>query len=100
MDVKVYCKQCHKPLGECSIIFFKDAFMGELVDGGRKAFCNQKCYGKYLKQYFVEEYHGNKIYWVFRDNQKFYIPYVGCSYGFKTIEDCRTRIDAKTIGML
>jgi hypothetical protein len=69
--------------------------MGELVDGGRKAFCDEKCYKKYLKQYFVKEYKNNNIYWVFRDNQKYYIPYLGCNYGFKTLKELEEFIDKR-----
>lgn len=96
----IYCKYCHKPLGESSFKFFTKAYKGELIEGGRKVFCGEGCYNQYLKQYFVEEYKGNKIYWVFKDNQKYYIPYAGCHYGFKTIQECKNRIDAKHIGIL
>jgi hypothetical protein len=71
--------------------------MGELVDGCRKPFCNEKCYHKYLKQYFVEEYRGNKIYWIFRDGYKYYVPYLGCSYGFKTVKELKESIDCRAL---
>lgn len=95
----VYCKHCHKPLGNTSLTFFMHSYRGKLVDGGEKVFCNEKCYEQYLQQYFVEEYKGNKIYWIFTNNQKYYIPYAGCHYGFKTIQDCKNRMDAKHISI-
>ena len=100
MLIQIYCTNCHKLLGECTLGFYKTAFMGELVDGGRKVFCDEKCYKKYLVQYFVEEYKGNNIYWIFSDNQKYYIPYAGCRYGFKTAQECKDRIDNKSIGIV
>jgi hypothetical protein len=99
MEIRVYCKHCFKPLGISSISFYRTAYMGELVDGGRKPFCNEQCYNKYLSKYFVEEYKGNKIYWLFKDNKKYYIHYAGCNYGFKTVEECKGRIDAKNVGI-
>lgn len=96
----VCCYHCYKPLGQISFKFFHDAYKGDLIEGGRKVFCNAECYNKYLQKYFIEEYRGNKIYWVFKNNRKYYVPYAGCSYGFKTIEECRKRIDAKHIGIM
>ena len=97
--IKIYCKQCHKSLGENTLVFHLKSFKGDLIEGGRRTFCNEKCYNKYLQKYFVEEYKNHKIYWTFRDGQKYYIPYVGCGYGFKTTKDCRGRIDANHIGV-
>ncbi len=97
--MKISCKQCYKPLGNISLSFFVQSFRGNLVEGGTKVFCNEKCYNKYLQKHFVEEYKNHKIYWTFRDGQRYYIPYIGCRYGFKTIEDCRGRIDASHIGV-
>jgi hypothetical protein len=98
--MKIYCYHCHKPLGQLSFEFFHKAYKGELIEGGRKVFCNEKCYNKYLQKYFVEEYKGNQIYWLLKNGEKYYIPYAGCAYGFKTIKDCKKRIDAKHIGIM
>jgi len=95
----IKCKTCHKPLGELNLSFVVTTYWGDLIEGGRKAFCNERCYSKYLDKYFVENYNGHKIYWIFKNNMKYYIPYAGCSYGFKTLQDCKNRIDANNISI-
>lgn len=96
--MKIYCKHCHKPLGELSLEIFARLYDGILIEGGKKIFCSEKCYSKYLDKYLVEEYNKNKIYWIFEGNQKCYIPYPGCRYKFESVEGCRNRIDASGIG--
>ncbi len=91
----IRCYYCHKPLGKTNLQTFLDGCINDLIGGGRDIFCNEKCYNNYLQKYFVEEYNGSKIYWVFKNNTKFYIPYPGCHYGFKTIKDCKVRVDSK-----
>jgi hypothetical protein len=48
-------------------------------------------YRKYIRNgwEFIEEYKGNEIF----KYEELYAPYIGCNYGFKTIEDCKKRID-------
>lgn len=45
---------------------------------------------------FVEEYKGNKIY----SKAGSFIPYWGCNYYFKNIEDVKERIDNPHIGIV
>ena len=67
-------------------------YLRELVDNtNKKMFCSDECYKEYLDKYFVEEYKENKIYKINKYGVNFYIPYAGCTYGFKTLEDCKTR---------
>lgn len=55
-------------------------------------------YRKYTRNgwEFVEEYKGNEIF----KYKGFYSPYIGCSYGFKTIQDCKKRIDVPNISFV
>jgi len=48
---------------------------------------------KYMRRgfKFVEVYNESDIYEI---NGKF-VPYIGCNYYFKTLEDCKSRMDAK-----
>lgn len=54
-----------------------------------KPVCSEECKQKNEEQYFVEEYKGNKIYYV---NGR-YMPYLECDYYYDTIEGVRYRID-------
>lgn len=98
MNIK--CYQCYKPLGEMSFKKVHDSYTGDLANGKRGIFCNEKCYKKYLDKYFVETYKNDNIYWIFKNNKKYYIPYVGCWYCFDTIEGCRWKIDNPHLGII
>lgn len=52
--------------------------------------CNNQCKEQWESPYFVEEYKGNKIYYI----NGGYIPYFGSAYSFTTLEECKQRIDS------
>lgn len=83
------CPYC----GKENVFGFRNHF--PVIGGRKKVFCNEKCYEKYKEQFFIEEYHENKIYKFILDNKPFYVPYFEAAYGFNSLEDCKKRIDSK-----
>lgn len=86
------CPYCGK---ENKISFLNRNYF-PIINGKRRLFCNENCYERYKEQFFVEEYHGNKIYKFILDNKPFYVPYFYANYGFYNLEDCRKRINSKS----
>ena len=91
------CPNCNKPLesprmGRCITenVYTEDGIRSRF-------FCDENCFENYKRKFFVEEYHGEKIYKV---NGKEYIPYWGSQYYFDLLEDCRRRIDMGTMAYL
>ena len=89
--IVVPCPYC----GEKNEISFLNRNYFPVMGGRKKLFCNESCYEKYKEQFFVEEYHGNKIYKFILDGKSFYVPYFEAAYGFISLEDCKKRIDSK-----
>lgn len=89
--ITALCPYC----GERNEISFLNRSYFPIIGGRKKLFCNENCYEKYKEQFFVEEYHGNKIYKFILDDKSFYVPYFGAAYGFNSLEDCKKRIDSK-----
>ncbi len=86
MDQVLTCKVCGKRMP----MFYKGC--SETYEPRRRLrifVCCDECKEKWEKQYFVEEYRGNKIYCI--DGK--YVPYLSCAYYFKTIVACKKRID-------
>jgi len=98
--LRIKCYHCQKDLGAMGLINFSKQYLSELVNGERRPFCDDKCYQEYLKEFYVETYNGKDIYKINVGGQVFYLPYVGCAYGFYTIEGCKARIDDSTIGFI
>ena len=95
------CKFCKKEIVNVKGVIGYYLHSKQLVDSCKKVpFCSDECYQNYLNEYFVEEYKGSKIYKINKLGVKFYIPYAGANYGFKTLEACKNRIDSKNISML
>lgn len=86
------CPYCGKE-NEISFLNYKNYFT--VRNGKKKLFCNENCYEKYKEQFFVKEYHRNKIYKFILDGKPFYVPYFEAAYGFTSLEDCKKRIDSK-----
>lgn len=91
---KYYNKQLIRDLKH--FVYYKRLIVFENGRFVQKTFCSQECKKKYEDQLVVEEYRGYKIY-CFHGR---YVPYLESLYYFKTIEDCKKRIDyaLKSIG--
>jgi hypothetical protein len=89
IGVKIFCKYCDEQLSYTNINTRSVDFSGKRIRGCRD--CAEKEQVKMQDKYFIEEYNGNKIYCI--DGN--YIPYWGCGYYFKTLEDCKIRMDSK-----
>ena len=96
----IKCYYCKKDLGEMSITNFVKQYIGELISGSKRPFCDEKCYQEYLKQFYVETYNDKNIYKINIDDQILYLPYIGCHYGFLTIEECKLRMDNPTVSFV
>lgn len=100
MDIIIKCKHCNKELGKATFEIWRHLYMGYTIEGKRKAFCSEECFNNYWNQYLVEEYNGNKIYKITRDGISGYIPYIGSSYYFETLEDCKSRISQMNVSIV
>lgn len=96
---KLICKHCGKELGDANFVTYTKAFRTVIWNGERKLFCDEECYEKYKKQYEVDIYNGEPIYMVHVDEKNVYLPYFESSYYFTNIEDCKKRMDMKTVGI-
>lgn len=85
------CKYCNKQLIRDlkHFVHYKRLIVFENGRFIQKTFCSQECKKKYEDQFVVDEYRGYKIY-CFHGR---YVSYLESLYYFKTIEDCRKRID-------
>jgi hypothetical protein len=61
--------------------------------GRKELFCSEECCDNFYDQYCVENYNGAKIYKFSVDGVDYYAPYAECWYGYKTIEECKERMD-------
>lgn len=96
---KIYCQNCKKELGNITFTTYTSYFKGYTADNKRELFCNEKCYNDYWEQYFIETYKDNSIYMIIINGEKRYVPYIGCPYYFKTLEECRYRINQPNISI-
>lgn len=63
---------------------------GEKVKGFYCKGCAEQAYKDLVDSRLFEEYKGSKIY----RKDDMYLPYWDCAYHFKTVEECRIRIDS------
>lgn len=96
------CKKCSTPL-DLSIKSYGEGKYKKLHDmdfekvkGFYCSDCADIALAELMNSRFVENYKGHTI---FHKDGK-YQPYWECSYYFKTIEDCRARIDANTTAVM
>ncbi|WP_324655159.1 hypothetical protein [Bacillus paranthracis] len=87
------CKCCEKVL-PAGFNLFREATKLTDVDGERLAGfycrdCSTEALAYLMNERFVEVYEGNLLFC--KDGR--YSPWWGCPYYFKTIEECRIRID-------
>jgi predicted nucleic-acid-binding Zn-ribbon protein len=96
------CKKC-----DCSLDLSFSSYMsggykkvvdvdGEKVRGMYCGDCGDMAQAELMNSRFIENYNGATIFG--KDGN--YVPYWGSFYYFKTIEECRIRIDAKNIAVL
>lgn len=90
---KIHCKECEVELSFMNIRGLKDLDFSRM--GAYCSTCFPATEENLKQQRFVEEYDGNKIY--SKDGK--YSPYWHCWYCFDTVEEARSRIDAKGIGV-
>lgn len=95
--IKVNCRNCDKFLGENSFALHAKYFKGADEEGKRKLFCSEKCFEEYKNTFYVEIYNKNTIYKITNEKGIWFIPYWDCRYAFKTLQDCKARIDQKNI---
>lgn len=80
----------------CGVVVNMDnCYWGHQANGGQHAFCSSKCYEQYAKQFRIESLDGTSIYRVpldISEREYGYVPYLGCSYYFKTPEECMARV--------
>ena len=90
--MELYCKVCDER------ITLRNITRERNIGGGSLRCCNQcgKSEQDRLKEkYYVETYNGEDIY--MKDGV--YLPYFECTYCFKTLDDCKKRIDAEGIAI-
>ena len=92
---KIKCVHCGKELGDCNIETFGRYLKGYKSNARRGLFCNKECYERYKKQFEIEIYNDRPIYAVDYFGEKRFMPYWFSIYYFKTIEECKTRMDMK-----
>lgn len=100
--VRITCNECGKDLGPMSVTTFGKIYRNYKYVGKQGQFCSEECFEKYIKQFEVEEYNGNKIYALEVEGAEpklQYFPYWLSTYSFSSIEDCRKRIDMKHVGV-
>ncbi|EOO44197.1 hypothetical protein [Bacillus cereus] len=69
---------------------------GEKVKGLFCKDCVEQAWSDLIESRFAEKYNGRKIYC--KDGK--YFPYWNCAYYFKTVEECRVRIDYYNISIV
>jgi len=91
------CKRCENLLAVFNFENFNNGKINKLKDvDGEKIkglychHCVDEAHKDLMESRFLEEYKGEKIY----QKDDMYLPYWGCMYHFKTLEECRIRIDA------
>jgi hypothetical protein len=95
------CKCCDTPIDMGLEAYIKGKTKkvididGEKVKGYYCGDCHDYAQATLMNERFVENYNGNTI---FAKDGK-YSPYWECHYYFKTLEECRIRIDAKHIAV-
>ncbi|MEC2335184.1 hypothetical protein [Bacillus subtilis] len=95
------CKCCNRPvsleLKDWGVNTHKIRDIdGQKVKGYYCSDCVDESMAHLMNERFVEVYNGNTIFC--KDGN--YTPYWECAYYFKTLEDCRNRIDAKHIAVM
>lgn len=95
LDKVFTCRICGKKMRP----FFAGSSKTLLIKNGVKrvfVVCSEACKNTYESRFFVEEYKGNKIYCI--DGK--YVPYFDCNYYFETLEDCKKRIDLRSLAIM
>lgn len=64
------------------------------------SFCTEECYEDYKKNFVVEIYNDKPIYCVEIDGEKRYMPYFEANYYFTNIDDCKKRMDMKSVAFV
>ena len=104
IDIKNYvltCPHCGKPLNS----FLRGNFRGRYLNAKlntlqSRHFCTKECYNIYKNQFVVEIYNNQPIYCIKIDNETQYLPYFESNYYFTNIDDCKKRIDMKTVAVV
>ena len=93
-EMKVYCPNCGKELGELFSHVLCGQYPMEVDSNGRKRFfCGNSCIEEYKKKFQIGFYKGREVYLVDRGAKKGYLPYWDCLYYFTTLEECLKSID-------
>lgn len=101
MEITFKCYQCGIEVPNAgSIPNYKKYARPTLETSGKRVFCCEKCYQKYLKDRQVDEYNGKPIYKKIWDGKEYFVPYVEAAYGFENIEDCKKRMDMVNVAVV
>lgn len=101
MDITFTCYQCGVEIPDAgSIPNYKKYARPTLETSGKRTFCCEECYQKYLKDRQVGEYNGLPIYKKVLDGKEYFVPYIEAWYGFENIEDCKKRISMTNVAVV
>lgn len=101
MEITFTCYQCGVEIPDAgSIPNYKKYARPILETSGKRTFCCEKCYQKYLKDRQVGEYNGTPIYKKVWDGKEYFVPYIEAWYGFENIEDCKKRMDMTNVAIV
>lgn len=96
MDLHYYCDYCNKDIGEMGFDTYQKVYKKPKTKGKRGYFCSKECYEQYTKLFEIT-YKDVKMYQM---DYEEYVPYIGCTYYFKTAEDCYQRICHRGLAIL
>ena len=95
------CYHCGTEIPEAGSIYNHKKYARPTLETfGKRTFCCEKCYQKYLKDRQVGEYNGTPIYKKVWDGKEYFVPYIEARYGFENIEDCKKRMSMKNIAVV
>ena len=101
--LNLMCYRCKKEISKEFNVKIYAKHMRPTIGGSKhkKAFCSEGCYQDYLNEDVVEIYNGKPIFLV--ESEQFgclYLPYKEAVYGFKTIKECKERMDNKYLAYI
>ena len=101
MNITFKCYHCGKEILDAgSILNHRKYARPTLETSGKRIFCCEECYQKYLKERQIGEYNGNPIYKKVLDGKEYFVPYIEAWYGFENIEDCKKRMSMTNVSVV
>ena len=100
MNITFTCYQCGVEIPDAGSIPNYKKYARPTLENGKRTFCCEECYQKYLKDRQVGEYNGLPIYKKVWDGKEYFVPYIEAWYGFENIEDCKKRMDMTNVAVV